>query len=234
MSATAQDFEEYLAAPLAEFLADRIPRAAAKAHRRFPMVPAADFEQAMWLRVLSNPPKFGKLWDQERPGIIWAELEREGTKTGKADDRWRRTEKARAAGYERIDEHFYSTSSIRLLLEILIDAGFDIAVVMEQTLGGTDSAGVHITNPDTGSADDYTAVLMDVCTAFQCLPPGQQRLLIAYYGTNQENTVQGRWDREGLAYSMGLTVEALKMRASRAIRDLQGKLGGENPWPKRR
>jgi hypothetical protein len=221
-----------ISGPLAEFLADRIPRAAKKAHRRFPQVPCEDFEQAMWLRVYVNPPKFCKLWAEDRKGIIWTELQRAGVKAGMSDDRWRRAERARLAGYGKVDEEFYGSPALGLLLEILVSAEFDVPSVMERTLGGTDSAGVHISNPDGRASEDYLAALIDAKAAFRRLSPGSQRLLTAYYGTNQEDTSAGRWDREKLASSMGLTSEALRQRAHRAVIQLQRELGGENPWRK--
>jgi hypothetical protein len=222
---------ETLTGPLAEFLADRIPKAAARAHRRFPAVPAEDFQQAMWCRVLVNPAKFGKLWADGRPGIIWAELRREGTKVGEEDDRYRRAAKALEDGYSVYDIEFYSTALLAVLLPALIEAEFDAAVAMETASSGTDAAGVHIRIDDPfGGAENYPVVLIDVAAAYGRLPEGMQRLLKTYYGVSQEDTEQGRWDREGLASSMGLTAGALRVRVHRALQRLQDELGGADPW----
>jgi hypothetical protein len=57
-----------------------------------------------------------------------------------------------------------------------------------------------------------------------------RRLLETYYGANQEDTDEGRWDREKLASSMGLTADALRHRVHRALQRLQKELGGADPW----
>jgi DNA-directed RNA polymerase specialized sigma24 family protein len=220
-----------LGAPLREFLLDRIPKAAAKAHRRFPAVPAQDFEQAMWLRVLSSPAKFIKLWGQDRHGIIWAELCREGTRAGREDDRYRKAAKAAADGYSPYDIEFYSTGVLAQILPALVEAEFDVSAAMEKASAGADAAGVHIRSSDPfGGSENYMVVLVDVVAAYNRLPEGMRRLLKTYYGVSQEDTEQGRWDREGLASSMGLTSDALRHRVYRALQRLQDELGGSDPW----
>jgi len=231
VSATAQDFGAYFAAPLAEFLADRIPKAAAAARRRFPEVPAADFEQAMWLKALRKSAHFSDLWEQEKQGILWAELRREGTKTGKEDQRFRQAQRAAAAGYSVHDTEFYSTGMLAKLMPALVEAGFDVPSAMERASGGTDAAGIHIRSSDPfGGAENYLVMLIDVAAAYGRLPEGMKRLLETYYGVRQDDTAEGRWDRDTLAGSMGLTQDALRTRVHRALQRLQDELGGPDPW----
>jgi hypothetical protein len=223
-----------LAGPLAEFLADRIPKAAAKAHRRFPAVPAEDFEQAMWVKVLSRPDKFTRLLDDGKHGIIWAELRREATKVGEEDDRYRKAAAAAAAGYSVYDIEFYSTRLLAQLLPALIEADFDVSVAIERAASSTDAAGVHIrTNDPFGGAEEYTVILIDAAIAFSRLSEGTQRLLKTYYRVNQTDTQDGRWEREKLASSMGITADALRSQVHRALQRMQGELGGADPWLKR-
>jgi hypothetical protein len=102
---------------------------------------------------------------------------------------------------------------------------------MEKASGGTDAAGIHIRSSDPfGGSENYLVILIDVVAAYRRLPEGMQRLLKTYYSVSQEDTEQGRWDREGLAGSMGLTADALRQRAFRALQRLQDELGGADPW----
>lgn len=223
--------ETAIGGPLAEFLADRIPKAAKVAHRRFHGVPAEDFEQAMWLRVLAKPAKFRKLFDEAKYGIIWAELRREGTKVGQEDRRYHLAAQAAADGFSPYDIEFYSTRLLGRLLPALVEAEFDTAKAMERAAGSTDAAGIHIRSSDPfGGAENYLVVLVDVVRAFGKLPEGMQRLLKTYYAVSQADDEQGRWDRDGLASSMGLTGEALRSRVHRALQRLQDELGGTDPW----
>lgn len=231
MSANAEDFQQYLAAPLAEFLADRIPRAAAGAHRRFPGVPVQDFEQAMWAKVLARRGHFASLWERDKQAVIWTELKREGTKVGAEDDRYRRAVAAAAAGYSVYDVEFYSTRVLAKILPALVEADFDVSVAMEKAAAGTDAAGIHIRSSDPfGGSENYLVVLVDVSTAFRKLPEGMQRTLRTNYGVRQDDSEEGRWDREKLASSMGLTADSLRQRVHRALQALQRELGGADPW----
>jgi hypothetical protein len=195
------------------------------------MVPADDFEQAMWLRVLTRPSKFQKLLDEERLGIIWAELCREASRVGREDDRYRRAVKAGAAGYSLYDIEFYTTGVLAKILPALVEADFDVSHAMEKAAGGTDAAGIHIRSSDPfGGSENYLVVLVDVAAACGRLPEGMRRLLNTYYAVSQDEGQDGRWEREKLASSMGLTADALRHRVSRALQRLQDELGGPDPW----
>lgn len=231
MSATAQDFAAYFPAPLAEFLADRIPKAAAASRRRYPEVPAPDFEQVMWLKAIRKSDHFSGLWDQDKQGAIWSELRREGSKLGREDERFRRAQQAAAAGYSVYDIEFYTTGMLGKLMPALVEAGFDVSRAMERANGGTDAAGVHIRSSDPfGGAENYLVILVDVTSAYRRLPEGMKRLLATYYGVRQDDTADGRWARDALAGSMGLTQDALRTRVHRALQRLQDELGGPDPW----
>jgi hypothetical protein len=228
---TETALEAAIGGPLAEFLADRIPKAAAKAHQRFRGVPADDFEQAMWLKVLSRPDKFRRLFDEAKYGAIWAELRREGTKVGQDDRRYHLATQAAVDGFSPYDIEFYSTGMLANLLPALVEAEFDTAKAMERAAGSTDAAGIHIRSSDPfGGAENYLVVLVDVIKAFCKLPEGMQRLLKTYYAVSQADDEDGRWARESLASSQGLTADALRQRVHRALQRLQDELGGADPW----
>jgi DNA-directed RNA polymerase specialized sigma24 family protein len=185
----------------------------------------------MWLKALKKSAHFSKLWKEEKQGILWAELRREGTKVGQEDDRYRRAQAAAAAGYSVYDIEFYTTGALGKLMPALVEAGFDVSKAMETAATGTDAAGIHIRSSDPfGGAENYLVVLVDVAAAYGRLPEGMRRLIRTYYGVRQDDTEQGRWDRDSLAGSMGLTPDALRTRVHRALQRLQGELGGENPW----
>jgi hypothetical protein len=222
---------EQLGGPLAELLAEMIPRAAAAGHKRFKMVPADDFEQAMYEKVLRDPAKYRQLLAEGRDGVIWTELRRCATKVGSEDDRYRRAQKALAEGYRPEDEEFYSRDMLRMLLPVLIEAEFSPEQAIERAANSTDAAGVRIQGSEPGTAaENYMAMLIDVTTAFGKLTGYHQRILRDYYGLDQADTENGRWERTSLASSMGLTLNALQKRAVRALDALEDLLGGKSPW----
>lgn len=218
-------------AGLSELLADRIPKAASRVHRRYPAVPRDDLEQVMWEKALSRGVHLRKLYDEGKLEAIWTELCRAGAKAGREDDRYRRAVKALRDGYSVYDIEFYSASMLAHLLPVLVEAEFDVGQAMDKAAASTDAAGIHIRTEDPfGGSENYLVILIDVTSAFARLPEGMQRLLKTYYGVNQEDTTAGRWEREGLASSMGLTIHALEERVRRARVRLSDELGGADPW----
>jgi hypothetical protein len=215
---------------LGDWLADRVPRLAELAHRRFPQVPKEDFYQELWLRAHSHHLKLAKFLKDGNDGYAWRDLNKAVTRLGKEDDRYRRAVKAAREGYRTVDEQFYSTGMLAMVLPALIEAEFNVAEAVANASQQTDAAGVHISGDDPDSQGNYAAILVDVCTAFHGLRKGDQNIIAAYYGAGDEDTEQGRWDRHGLASSMGITYEAFKQRAYYALRKLQDELGGEDPW----
>jgi alpha-ketoglutarate-dependent taurine dioxygenase len=195
------DTTEALGGPLAEFLADRIPKVASRVHRRYKDIPAQDYEQAMWLEMLAHPAKYRKYLEEDRGGLVQRELYRACKKVTEEDRRYRLAVQAASDGFSVYDIQFYSPTMLAHLLPALVEAGFDVSVAM-----------------------------VDVVKAYDRLPEGMKRLLKTYYAVNQEDTEEGRWDRESLASSMGLTRHALEERVRRARQRLADELGGSDPW----
>lgn len=221
-----------ISGPLAEWLADRVPKLASQAHRRFPMVPAEDFEQEIWVRALIRGPKLARDLREGNEAYVWNELRSATTRVGKEDDRFRRAQKAAAAGYKNWDEEFYSTGMLTQILPALISAEGDPAVAVYAATKGTDAAGIFIHADDPGAFGNYAVMLIDVAAALAAIKAGNRKLLEKYYGLPEEDTDTGRWERRQLASSMGITYENLRQRVHYALKELQAELGGEDPWRK--
>lgn len=220
-----------LGGPLAEYLAENIPLQARRANRDYSPIAPADYEQAMWAYALERVPMFKRLFDQGDLGFVNRRLRDAAVKAMREDSRHQRAVKALKAGYSPGDEEFYSAALLARLLPALIAANFDVADAMSRAGAGTDAAGIHIRVSDPFSgAENYQAMLIDVTIGWKRLTEGQRRLLRAYYACDQEDTQDGRWERQRLASSMGLTADALYQRAHRALVVLSGKLGGPSPW----
>lgn len=227
----AWELELALGFALFELLKEMIPRAAKAGNRRFELVPPADFEQFMWERVLKDPAKYRKLLSEERDGVIWEELRRASTRLGKNDDRFRRAQRASATGYRTVDEQFYARKQLRAILPELIECEWDLAVAMERALSGSAGSAVKVQVSSSEDAfERYMVTMIDVIHAFKRLSGYHQSLIRAYYSESQEDTDQGRWERESRASSMGLTLKALQRRVDRAVDALVKELGGVNPW----
>lgn len=216
-------------------LADRIPKAAREANRRFPLVSQDDFEQEMWLRALASSERFARLLAEDKPELIWHELKRAGHRYGMQDDRDRRARKAAAEGYNTYDELFYTPQMLGHLLSELIESEWDLPFAMDRATKGLDLTGVRVqAGGDThDSFMDYLALLTDVKAAFERLSQYQQDILTTWFseGTDEE---AAKWDREAIAGSMGITYDALRFRKDRAVKALIRELGGESPYIRRR
>ena len=230
MISVADDAAPQLGGPLAEFLADRIPKLASRAHGRYPRIPADDYAQAIWLRVFEPPDKFQAPFEAGEHGIVVSRLNDVAWGIQREDRRFVMAQDAAENGYSVDDLYFYSTGLLGNLLAVLVASDMDPAEAVANSTKGTDAAGVKITASDPHGAENYQAMLIDVSAAFGRLTEGQRRLLRAYYGVRQDDSDDGRWERERLASSMGLTADALRQRAFRAVVRLQGELGGSDPW----
>ena len=226
-----EDAAPQLGGPLSEYLAEQIPRAARASYVRYRYIPADDYEQAMWLEALSRPRRFREPFDRGELNLIKTRLYDAAAKATREDDRYRRALRAAEAGYSTDDIAFYSTGLVAVLLPVLIEADWDVGDAMQRASSGVDAAGVFIRSTDPFSgAENYLTMLIDVKDAWERLTEGQRRLLKAYYSCDQTDSDDGRWERDGLAASMGLTPEALRKRVSRALARLQEELGGADPW----
>lgn len=227
----AEQVAPYLGGPLADYLTSRIPVEASRCARDYDRIPKADFEQAMWEFALHRKDALGNLLDGGKRGFLNRRLRDAGVKLIREDDRHNRAVKALEGGYSTDDEEFYSTGLLGHMLPALIAVNFDIGEAMDRAATGTDAAGIHIRSSDPfGGAENYQVMLIDISSAWRRLSEGQRRLLRAYYGADQSDTQDGRWERQQLASSMGLTEAALWQRAHRALEALAAQLGGGNPW----
>ncbi|TVZ01244.1 hypothetical protein EAS64_33740 [Trebonia kvetii] len=228
---TENDVRAYFSAALNEYLEISVPKVAETAHQRYRYIPAEDYAQAMWLGILTKPIRFSDPWDKGDYALVKVRLWDEVRKVTAADDRFRRSVRAAEAGYATDDIAFYSTGLISLLLPVMVEADWDVGAAMQRASSGVDAAGVFIrANDPFSGAENYQVMLIDLKAAWRKLTEGQRRLLTAYYSCNQEDTDDGRWERDGLAASMGLTGNALRVRVFRAVQRLQDELGGADPW----
>jgi hypothetical protein len=221
----------FFGGPLTEYLAQVIPYQARRAYLDYPRIPADDFGQAIWTHALEKREKLKRLEGEGKRWSINRELRRAAVRLLQEDDRQVRAAKAAQGGYNIEDEEFYSTGLLAKVLPALIAADMDVADAMQRASTGTDAAGIHIRSSDPhGGAENYQAMLIDIAAAWKRLTEGQRRLLRAYYGADQEDTADGRWERQQLASSMGLTESGLRSRSFRALEALQAELGGDSPW----
>jgi hypothetical protein len=222
---------------LVGWLADRIPKAAREAVRRFPLVSPEDFEQEMWLRATVSNDAFRRDLAEGNEVFVWRKLKDTCHRYGMQDDRDRRARKAAAAGYTTYDEAFYTPQMVGHLLSELIQSEWDLPFAMDRATKGLDLTGVRVQSGGDShdSYMDYLALLVDVKAAYDALKPYQQDYLLQWYGIgNDEDDEQHKWDREALAGSMGLSYDAFWQRKNRAVRALLHELGGESPYIQRR
>jgi hypothetical protein len=224
--------------PVGELLTEMIPRAAKVAHRRFSLIEPEDFEQEMWTAAVVRSGHFNRIHVEEenREGILWEELRRIASAYGFDDDRDRRARKAKAAGYQTVDEDFYSRRVVATAIEVLIEAEWEPSTAVEQSTQATDSAGIRSHGGfNENATETYLAVLVDVSAAFRGLKPEHQRTLTDWYSYGDDtDDSDTKWERQRKASSMGLTYQAFEHRKARALDMIIKKLGGSSPWMRRK
>lgn len=218
---------DVLSGPLGELLASMIPRVAAKTHHRYPGVPAEDMEQEMWLRALEIPDELAGYLEAEDERKVWDRLKTAAKRIGREDERFRRAQKAAAAGYSPEDEQFYSIGLLRNLLPLYVDNGVTDAPPRGRTQDGGRS------KSDGSEKLGYLAMMIDLDVALKQVSGYHRSLLKSYFALPQGEGGDDVWKRQQMASSMGMTYDALRMRVARALVSLQEELGGASPWPRR-
>jgi len=209
---------------LTEHLASVIPAIAGKLHRTYRKLDAEDIAQEIWAGALDKADRLETLLTSGDLGILSSELRRIGWRACKEDDRIRRAEKAATEGYSTDDEQFYTVGLLRLLLPAYLDAG-----VAAQPPKGRSTARSGLLS----ESGDYLAMMVDISRAMAQIGSHERKLITDYYSAPQGDDPDSRWSRNQLANSMGMTLNALEVRVSRAVRSLQRELGGDSPWQRR-
>lgn len=184
-------------------------------HRRFPMVDHDDIAQEMWLWALQHPRKVNHYLaegeDNRYSKLCWA--------MRNAGLAYCQKEKAKRNGYSVDDLYFYSLRTLREILPAVYDDDMWIR------LGGGDCDPANGINPDPSRPDrrmDAIAALTDVKNAVNKKLRGDLRQLIEW-------TFRDGFSDEQLAGHLHTTPAGARMRVQRALRKLQGELGGERP-----
>lgn len=211
-----------LSAPLTEWLVQAIPQEARLAHKSYPLVPVEDFEQEMWAKALKYRAGFEELLEANDLGKARKRLREAGFKLVNEDERYRRAIKAANAGYRAIDEQFYTTGILKVLLPYYLDGG-----ISDRPPQGREQPKV------TGSsgASDYLAMMLDLDLAWWKIKAYHRDILSRYF--NPPARPSGYKNHEEIAGALGVPPRALEGRVYRGLRALERQLGGANPWNRR-
>lgn len=178
-----------------------------------PHVEAQDVRQDLWVWVLSRPKRLANLLAAEEPDDVKRELKFLERNTYRAGDIKCRAEKAKRTGYRTSDEYFYSQAVIVALIEAHCNNDTMVSEMSSDRVRRTRtlSEGMEI-----------ETMLADFRSAFSCLEPDQQNLLIRLHGHNTPSKV--------IAEERGVTRQAIEGRAARLVERLIEELGGDNPY----
>jgi len=130
-------------------------------------------------------------------------------------DKYCRTRKAKASGYETRDEMFYTTA----MLEELITHMDEL-----ENVSSSASGNVRVSNGggDPATANNYLASIIDVRNALEKLDPTDQILIEMKF---RENLTLGQ-----IAVIVDLSDTTISRRIHNALRKMSQTLGGDNPW----
>ena len=131
-------------------------------------------------------------------------------------DKYCRTRKARAGGYDVRDDFFYSVG----LLEELLPHIHDSSKWVGSSQGST--ARVSSGGSDPAEGNNYLALMVDTKAAYEKLDPTDQLLVTMKY---HENLTLGQ-----IAGLVELSDSTISRRIQKALRRMVRELGGDNPW----
>lgn len=179
-----------------------IQRVAAESRRRYPFVDRDDVQQELALWMITHEDLVRK-WREHEWGGLWKSL----INCARA---YCEREKAYVHGYEPEDVFFYSLGHLQMLLPQVFeeDWGYPTSseVIGQRGLG----------DPATGG--DLMTMVVDVRRALKGLDDASVALLqlAAEYGFDYD--------------MMSVNGNAVKVKVYRALRRLQDRLGGPNPY----
>lgn len=130
-------------------------------------------------------------------------------------DKYCRSRKAKASGYETRDEVFYTTA----MLEELITHMDEL-----ENVSSSASGNVRVSNGggDPATANNYLASIIDVRNALDKLDPMDKMLIDMKF---RENFTLGQ-----IAAVVELSDTTISRRIHNALRKMSQFLGGDNPW----
>jgi len=182
-------------------------------HSKYPMVSREDISQELWLWFWEHPNKtieWIKLDDKDSDRLFAKSLRNHATG-------YCAKEKAKALGFETIDNFYYHKDLVEQFLPLVIEDRF------EQPADYADSVGKISTTSDPSTGGNWMSYLADVHSGFKKLTPDQQALLVMKYGPQQLTHDQ-------IASEFKITTDNARMRVNRALRSIIFKLGGSAPF----
>lgn len=207
--ALSNGFEKYIL----DGYAGLVKQIANEYHSKYPMVPREDIAQELWLWFWEHPNKtieWIKLDDKDADKLFARSLRNQATG-------YCAKEKAKALGYETIDNFYYHKDLVEQFLPLVIEDRFEQPVDYNESFGKVTSP----SEPSTGG--NWMSYLADVHMGFKKLTPDQQAILVMKYGPQQLTHDQ-------IATEFKISIDNARMRLNRALRSIIYKLGGSAPY----
>lgn len=187
-----------------------VAQIATEMKRQFPVVDRDDVAQELWLWMYAHPDKVEE----------WAENGKRGERSlatalrrfGRA---WAIAERAHLMGYDVEDNYYYSTAQLRELLPVVMDRE------LWTEPGHADDTGKLSRTSRPNEGGNRLAMICDVRSGLETGSKSDKDLLWTHFGLALEE------DEHALL--LGITVETLRVRVTRAVQRLQRRLGGAKP-----
>jgi RNA polymerase sigma factor (sigma-70 family) len=184
-------------------------------HKRYAVYfDASDVGQELLMWAMKRPQKIKEWLDPEQePADRKAGIRQLAKAMQREADKYCRSRKARAIGYETRDEYFYSAGVLEELIAHMNEVEEQQASTQVRVSGGG-------SDPATGG--NFLVSIVDVRAAMEKLEPNDQLMLEMRY---QENLTLGQ-----IAEAVGLSDTTVHRRIQSALKRMVKELGGENPW----
>lgn len=202
-------------------LHELIPRIARRRLKFYQGVTRDDLEAEMWLAAVEDATTINTLAATAAEAAVEVRLTRVAARVQAGEEREHRARRGYAAGYLPHDEQFYSVGALRRLLPAYLDGGVSEAPPQARE----DSVSAR----PTGSIayGDWLIMMVDLDTAMGRVKPYHRNILGRYFAYPQGSS---GWTHEQIAGALGIEPEALRKRVYRALRAVQGELGGQSPY----
>jgi RNA polymerase sigma factor (sigma-70 family) len=177
---------------------------------------AADVQQELVAWAIKRESKMREWLDPTLdPQDRKANIKQLAKSMNREANKYCRSRKAKASGYETRDEAFYTPAMLEELIAHLNEL---------ENMSSNQTGNVRVSNggSDPATANNYLASVIDVRNALQQLDPTDQLLLDMKY---RENLTLGQ-----IAAIVDLSDSTISRRIHNALSKMTRFLGGDNPW----
>jgi len=182
--------------------------------RKYRMVEADDLRQELWVWFLTHPKKV-KHWQTELDSKQSIKLIARSLRNAAKD--YCQKEKAKVVGYRVEDNYYYDKQLLESVLPAVLTGVREAPALNDLSFSNVKKV--------ASEGNNWPAMCADITKAYNKLSKEQQGMIFLRYASGLE--------MGAIASEVSLSVDAVRMRVNRALKNMLNYLGGNYPRKER-